>query len=58
MVYEEECMSKFGVDETSVDQEALEKIASKGCPVCGRDVVRHGSVLACPEHGTEPFERS
>lgn len=50
-------MEKYGVDE-SADQDKLEKQASNGCPVCGRtDLKRHGAVLMCPEHGTEPFER-
>lgn len=58
MAHESEGMSKFGVDESIQDQEALEKFASKGCPECGRAITKHGSVLACPEHGTEPFERN
>lgn len=53
---QEEGMDKFGVDE-STDQERLEKMASQGCPICGAKVIRHGSVLMCPIHGTEPFER-
>jgi len=26
------------------------------CPICGKDAVKRGRVLACPEHGTEPWE--
>jgi hypothetical protein len=48
-------MEKLGVDET-VDQETLEKKASQGCPECGKVLEKHGSVLKCPVHGTEPFE--
>jgi uncharacterized Zn finger protein (UPF0148 family) len=48
-------MEKFGVNE-GVDQEALEKKAASGCPICGIKVQRHGTVLMCPTHGTEPFE--
>ena len=48
-------MEKLGVDE-SVDQETLEKKASQGCPRCGKQLEKHGSVLKCPTHGTEPFE--
>lgn len=48
-------MEKFGVNE-GVNQEALEKQAAKGCPVCGSAVETHGSVLMCPKHGSEPFE--
>jgi len=48
-------MEKFGVDE-SVDQETLEKKAANGCPECGRKLERHGRVLMCPVHGSEPFE--
>lgn len=55
MSEEQESMEKFGVDE-SVDQERLEKKAANGCPVCGRTPKRHGNVLMCPEHGSEPYE--
>ncbi len=47
-------MEKFGVDEQQADNE---KVASEGCPECGAKVERHGNVLACPTHGTEPFEK-
>lgn len=51
-------MEKYGVDEsTGVDQEQLEKRAAKGCPECGKELTKHGSVLMCPVHGTEPFEK-
>ena len=53
--YEEDLMEKYGVDE-SINQEQLEKKAAKGCPECGRPLTKHGSVLICPEHGSEPFE--
>lgn len=49
-------MEKFAVDE-EVDQEQLEKQASQGCPVCGKQPERHGNVLMCPVHGSEPFEK-
>lgn len=48
-------MDKYGVDE-SVDGERLEKLAAKGCPECGKKLIKHGSVLLCPTHGSEPFE--
>lgn len=48
---------KYAVDE-NVDQEQLEKQAASGCPVCGKHPERHGNVLLCPTHGSEPFERS
>jgi nucleoid DNA-binding protein len=47
-------MEKLGVDESQADNE---KVASEGCPECGAKVERHGNVLACPTHGTEPFEK-
>lgn len=47
-------MEKYGVDESA--DERLEKQASEGCPACGKKPVRHGRVLMCPEHGSEPFE--
>jgi nucleoid DNA-binding protein len=51
----ENAMEKYGVDE-NVNQEQLEKKAAEGCPHCGKTPIRHGSVLICPEHGSEPFE--
>lgn len=53
--YKESTMEKYGVDE-NVDQKKLEKQAAEGCPECGRPLTKHGSVLICPEHGSEPFE--
>lgn len=53
----ENTVEKYGVDE-GVDQERLEKEAAAGCPECGQKPVRHGKVLACPTHGTEPFEKN
>jgi hypothetical protein len=50
-------MDKFGVDE-GVNQEELEKAATDGCPVCGKKPTRHGNVLLCPVHGSEPFEQN
>ena len=49
-------MEKFGVDET-IDQESLEKLAAFGCPMCGAKLEKLGSILRCPQHGTEPFEK-
>jgi len=51
----EEQMEKYGVDENT-DSERLEKKAAGGCPKCGKTPVRHGSVLMCPDHGSETFE--
>lgn len=49
-------MEKYGVDESLTPE--LEKQANQGCPLCGRKPERHGQVLMCPEHGSEPFEKS
>jgi hypothetical protein len=49
-------MDKLGVDE-NVDGEDLEKKATDGCPKCGAKPERHGNVLVCPNHGSEPFEQ-
>lgn len=49
-------MTKYAVNE-GVDNEKLEKAASKGCPICGRTCEKHGNILSCPTHGTEPFEK-
>jgi uncharacterized Zn finger protein (UPF0148 family) len=54
---DEETMEKYGVDETVSNPEALDKLASRGCPTCGSTLIKQGSVLICPKHGTEPFER-
>lgn len=48
-------ITKYGVDE---EREDKEKLASQGCPECGKKPERHGNVLSCPTHGTEPFERT
>lgn len=54
---ENEGMDKYAVDETAGrTSEELEKQASKGCPLCGRALERHGSTLLCPVHGSAPFE--
>jgi nucleoid DNA-binding protein len=55
---EEEGMDKYGVDEGAPNQEQLEKRAAQGCPEdgCGKKPTRHGSILICPTHGSEPFE--
>lgn len=49
-------MEKYGVDENA--DENLEKKAAQGCPVCGATPIRHGNVLMCPTHGSEPFENN
>jgi hypothetical protein len=49
-------MDKFGVNE-NIDQEAMEKQSAKGCPICGKTPVKHGNILLCEEHGSEPFEK-
>ncbi len=54
--HKENIMEKYGVDE-GTDQENLEKKAAAGCPVCGKKPVRHGGILMCPDHGSEPFEQ-
>ena len=50
-------MDKYAVVE-EVDQEKLEKQAAAGCPECGKTPERHGNVLVCPTHGSEPFEHA
>ena len=49
----DEELTKLGVDETSKD---LNKEAAESCPECGAKLEKHGSVVVCPKHGTEPFE--
>lgn len=55
MEKQDEGMTKYAVDEGH-DSAALEKAAANGCPICAAPVTKHGNVLACPTHGTEPFE--
>lgn len=55
---EDEGMDKYAVDEAAgLTSEEQEKRAAKGCPQCGKDLVKHGSVVLCPDHGSEPFEK-
>jgi nucleoid DNA-binding protein len=55
--YLENLMDKLGVDtSTGRDDEQLEKEAAEGCPECGSELTKHGSVLLCPVHGSAPFE--
>ncbi len=49
----DEGMTKLGVDETQKDPQ---KVATEGCPECGKKLVKHGNVVLCPDHGSEPFE--
>lgn len=51
-------MEKYGVDQSVEDQEKLEKRANEGCPECGKGLIKHGQVLMCPTHGSEPFEQT
>lgn len=51
-------MDKYGVNEQVGNQEQLEKKAAYGCPKCGVKLEKHGSVILCPTHGTEPFEET
>lgn len=52
----DEGMTKLGVSER-LDEEKMEKAAAKGCPICAATCTRHGNILSCPTHGTEPFEK-
>lgn len=55
-VLKESEMEKYAVDE-GVDQNAMEKAATQGCPECGAKCERHGSLVVCPRCGSEPFEK-
>lgn len=51
-------MEKYAVDQTQ-NEEALSKVASSGCPGCGKpanQLQKHGSVIICPKCGSAPFE--
>lgn len=48
-------MEKYGVDEDM--PEGMQKLAARGCPLCGKKPEVRGTILLCPEHGSEPFER-
>ena len=47
-------MEKYGVDEEN--QKTAEEKKPKRCPKCDAEIEQHGSVLICPNCGTEPFE--
>lgn len=49
-------MDKYGVNEKQGDLEGNAKQANAGCPECGSPLEKHGQVLQCPVHGTQPFE--
>lgn len=51
----EEGMTKYAVNEGH-NPDKLEKAAASGCPICGAKCTKHGNILSCPTHGTEPFE--
>lgn len=46
-------MDKYAVEETRSTKQAS---MSAECPWCGATLLKHGSVLLCPKHGSEPFE--
>jgi len=52
----DEGMDKYAVCEDHPAQQ--EKRAGAGCPACGTSLQKHGSVVICPNCGTEPFERN
>lgn len=55
--YLEDEMDKYGVDtSTGKNDEQLEKQAAEGCPNCGKKLTKLGSVVICPDCGSEPFE--
>jgi nucleoid DNA-binding protein len=51
-------MEKYGVDETTLLPDFLEKDAGEEstCPDCGTRTERHGRILKCPRCGTAPYE--
>ena len=52
-------MDKYGVDQdTGLNEENKKTSSDKTgvCPWCGTPVLKHGSVVLCPKHGSEPFE--
>lgn len=53
-----EGMEKFGVAEDDELKKEAQKHGSPTCPVCGRRATKHGLLLICPVHGSEPFEPS
>jgi len=48
-------VEKYAVDEQGKRAEN-EKQSAAGCPECGQPLEKHGAVVKCPTHGTEPFE--
>jgi len=50
-------MEKLGVDEDDDLKKEAQEDKGTCCPVCGKAATKHGTVLVCPDHGSEPFER-
>ncbi len=50
-------MDKYGVDESSASGKKLASDVAY-CPLCGAELKRHGSIVLCPTHGSEPFEHA
>ena len=48
-------MDKLGVDESLLSDDKT-ATNTDACPWCGAKLERHGNLLVCPTHGTEPFE--
>jgi hypothetical protein len=50
-------MEKYGVEENAKpgDKQASDQVTH--CPWCGAKLIRHGSTVLCPKHGSQPFEQ-
>lgn len=49
-------MEKYGVDESPGPGKKLGDTDLDHCPLCGAGLRKHGSLVLCPTHGSEPFE--
>jgi uncharacterized Zn finger protein (UPF0148 family) len=49
-------MQKYGVDETPSLNRKYGETDLDVCPLCGARLQKHGHVVLCPTHGSEPFE--
>lgn len=49
-------MEKYAVV-TEITEDTKTASSHSQCSICGKEAIRHGSVLLCPDHGSQGFER-
>jgi hypothetical protein len=51
-------MEKYGVVEHARNSTKLGGVGPTVCPKCGTALSKHGAIVLCPIHGSEPFEHA